>query len=193
MNENLNWCNPEFGDYENAVLRRWAVAANIPLRFRECRGGAPNITDSIYVHGNCGTGKTTYLCGSLYKRAVHAIEVQRDYNNPCYFTSVPNLLSCLQDSFSKNVSSRPMIDKLISVPYLALDDLGTEKISEWSLSVLFLILDSRYQQMLPTLISSNILLKNLPEKIGDRIPSRITGWMNTVNLGNVDFRMEKKK
>lgn len=50
---------------------------------------------------------------------------------------------------------------------LVLDDLGAEKWSEWQAATLYTILNARYQQQLPTVITTNV-----PESIDDRLLSR---------------------
>ena len=66
-----------------------------------------------------------------------------------------------------------MITHLKKVELLVLDDLGAEKSSEWTKSVLFEIVDYRYNEMLPMLITTNCPPKELKEKIGDRNYDRI--------------------
>jgi integrase len=56
---------------------------------------------------------------------------------------------------------------------LYLDDLGTEKPTDWALQTLYLIIDRRYPEMMQTIISSNLNLDELSSRLGDRIASRI--------------------
>ena len=66
-----------------------------------------------------------------------------------------------------------MLHHLKTVELLVLDDLGAEKSSEWTKSVLFEIIDYRYNEMLPILITTNCPPKELKAKIGDRSYDRI--------------------
>jgi len=47
-----------------------------------------------------------------------------------------------------------------------------EKTTEWALQTLFVIIDRRYRNMVKTIITSNLSLNEISEKIGDRIASR---------------------
>lgn len=56
---------------------------------------------------------------------------------------------------------------------LILDDLGVERSTDWSLEILFKIINYRYNEELPILITTNLTPEELKEHIGDRIFDRI--------------------
>ncbi len=56
---------------------------------------------------------------------------------------------------------------------LILDDVGMEKTTEWSLERLAEIIDSRYNELLPTVITTNLTPEKLKAAVGDRVYDRI--------------------
>ena len=51
------------------------------------------------------------------------------------------------------------------VPLLIIDDLGKEKPSEWTLSTLYAIVDGRYENALPTIVTTNYNFDELVKKL----------------------------
>ena len=79
------------------------------------------------------------------------------------------------------------------VPFLLLDDLGAEKVSDFTLQTLYDLLDRRYGECLETLITSNLTLGQLAEHYGlhgDRLASRIAGMGTTLAIKGKDRRWE---
>jgi DNA replication protein DnaC len=56
---------------------------------------------------------------------------------------------------------------------LVLDDLGAERETAWSASVLFMLLDRRYREFKPTVVSSNLMPAEISDRMGDRVASRL--------------------
>ena len=55
-----------------------------------------------------------------------------------------------------------------------MDDLGSSKMSDWALDTLFYILDTHYNEVLPTIVASNLMPGDeLTNLIGDRVVSRL--------------------
>jgi DNA replication protein DnaC len=88
--------------------------------------------------------------------------------------TTPALLGTLRGMMNTQRSdadrTEEFIQQLSVVPVLVLDDLGTEKLSDWSESVLFRIIDSRYTTRRPLLVSSNLTLERLGS---ERLASRL--------------------
>ena len=65
-------------------------------------------------------------------------------------------------------------DKYATAGYLVIDDLGSSRFTDWSSSVLYRIVNYRYEHLLPTVFTSNLHLDELGAALGDlRVPSRI--------------------
>lgn len=74
---------------------------------------------------------------------------------------------------------------------LVLDDLGTQKVSEYVSERLFAIIDGRHQRNLPTIITTNLDLPQLNAKFGERVVSRIVEVSRFATLSGEDLRYRK--
>ena len=86
-------------------------------------------------------------------------------------------------------SETEIINNLSEANILILDDLGAEKSSEFALQSLYVIIDQRYSEIRPTIITSNLSLGEIAEKVGDRIASRIAGMCKVIELKGKDRRL----
>lgn len=80
--------------------------------------------------------------------------------------NVTDLLSEIKRDFSKEAF---WMDKLKDVDYLVLDDLGAEKVSDWSTSIIYSLLNKRTN----TIITTNLTPAEIRKIYGERIASRI--------------------
>lgn len=128
---------------------------------------------SYYIWGKSGTGKTT-MAAHMYLEAAKKFYLEM-LPGKCLFTTeyafLNQLKSCIGDSWA---DERAVMATYTTAEFLVLDDLGAEKITEWGLSQLQILINERYEEMLTTVITSNVSLKKLADVLGDdRIPSRI--------------------
>jgi DNA replication protein DnaC len=138
--------------------------------------------DGLFLHGPPGTGKTHL-----------AIALLKDHGRMEWgsFVTVASLLMELRDSFRDKAerSEREIIEHYAKVQLLVLDDLGAEKTSEFALQSLYIIIDKRYSEMRSTIITSNLTVDEIAEKVGDRIASRIAGMCKVIELKGRDRRI----
>lgn len=88
-------------------------------------------------------------------------------------------------------SEKRILDKYASKALLVIDDLGAEKISEWSRQVVYLLIDRRYRDMRQTIITSNLSHKGLADQLDARIASRIAEMGGVIDMGDKDYRLAK--
>ena len=62
--------------------------------------------------------------------------------------------------------------KFAVTPNLVLDEVGTEKTSEYGITILFEVIDERYERELPTWINSNLSIGELAEKYAETDDAR---------------------
>lgn len=104
--------------------------------------------DGLYIEGTNGTGKTHLAAAialQLIKQGIPVI---------CKTSS--DLLMDIKRSFDrKDVSEAQVLDIYKRVDLLIVDDLGKEQCSDWSMSTLYSIFNDRYEDMKPTIITTN--------------------------------------
>ena len=91
-----------------------------------------------------------------------------------------------------------IIDNYSKVPLLIIDDLGKERPSEWTLEKLFTIINNRYENNLPVVITTNYNRDRLRERlanrtnyeIADAIISRLYEMCKGINIKGTDKRKE---
>jgi DNA replication protein DnaC len=146
---------------------------------------------NIYLTGPVGTGKTLYAVALTL--AHMEAEYRRRWNvGDHLFVSTPVLLQSIKASFGPDQQSREseLIEKYSAAAWLVLDDFGTEKVSAWTLQVLYLIVNYRYEFLKTTIFTSNLSLDQLAEKLeDDRIPSRINAMCDVRQFNYRDLRV----
>jgi DNA replication protein DnaC len=188
-----------------SIACKWLQRCGVPERYinadsTDIKGHEDhiNVMDSFYITGAVGSGKTHmavaimkhYICGrEIYyddKQKVYRFKIDKDP----IFVVVPELLLHIRSCFDSNTKDveREVIEKYASTPFLILDDLGTEKTTDWALQTLFIIINRRYNAELPTVITSNLALALLADILGERIASRINGMCLYVELDGKDRR-----
>lgn len=78
------------------------------------------------------------------------------------------------------------LQRIRACEFLALDDLGSWRISEWTGEHLYAIVDYRWAHGLPIVVTSNF--PNMVETLGDRIGSRLSDRFTRVELDGPDRR-----
>lgn len=142
----------------------------------------------IYIYGEAGTGKT-HIAWAL------ANEMQTNRSIRSQFWNMPDLLAALRADYSKNPYDKEHIEEELMEfrGLLLLDDIGAEKVTDWVSETLYRIVNHRYEEMLPTIFTSNLPLAELEERIGDRTVSRIVGMCDVVELKGDDRRITNTK
>lgn len=125
----------------------------------------------LILIGDLGVGKTGLEIG-LVKKALAD-------GRSALFRPMVELLSDLRATYRTRDAQEPDEAALMrackSVDVLALDDLGTERVTGWVQERLFEILNHRYNERRRTIIATNLGPAELEEHVGDRIVSRING------------------
>jgi len=117
----------------------------------------------LVLLGGVGTGKT-HLAAAIGNRRL-------ELGEPAIFIVVPDLLDHLRATFSpsNDTSFDDLFESVKTAPLLILDDLGTQTTTQWATEKLFQILNYRYMNRLATVVTSNVPL----EELGDRLASRM--------------------
>jgi len=74
--------------------------------------------------------------------------------------------------------------------FLILDDLGVEKESAWVTEVLYRIINSRYENLLPIVVTATHGLNSLERALGPRIFGRLLETCHPVEIRSPNWRMK---
>lgn len=148
----------------------------------------------IYIWGNKGTGKT-HLTSCM------AHELINKYKQ-VLFTNFFEISKSIRATFNGKGNETDLINRIAEVDFLFLDDLGTERVVStngedlWLQEKIFEVINKRYNNMKPTIFTSNYSLQELISDRGlmDKTVDRIAE-MSTVILhieGN-SYRLTNRK
>jgi DNA replication protein DnaC len=148
---NLEWLSPE----ENNLLR---MAAELTHYFAQQPDG-----QWLLLQGGYGSGKT-HLAAAIGN---HRLAMEKSV----IFMTVPDLLDHLRRTYGPGTDVRydQLFDQLKQTPLLILDDLGSESPTAWANEKVFQLLNERYVNVLPTVITTNHSLEDLDKRISSRL------------------------
>lgn len=140
----------------------------------------------LLLVGGVGSGKT-FMASSVVNNIVESLLMsEEEYDahirydggnvdwyekpNPVRFISVVELVDKLRAFYSDSNpwGSGMLMTEIKEIDLLILDDLGAEKASDWVREKLFEIIDYRYNEDLPLIVTTNCVPDELKEKIGSR-------------------------
>lgn len=135
----------------------------------------------LYFWGNVGSGKT-YTAVAIAKAIM-----EREIAETMYF-SFTDLMSRVRSSYHDDDNTEDLLERVRTCELLVIDDLGLEKATEWVAEQLYLIVNSRYEAMLPMIITSNQSPEDLAAMHNAQISSRILEMCQTVKFSGADRR-----
>lgn len=157
--------------FRNGLAARWREEGlhdqtYLKATFSDDDGGNPKLTEvckrfvdrwpkmqengmGLLLYGGVGGGKTYLagcICNALLEKRVALCA-----------TSFPRILNTLQNSMDR----QGVLDRLARYSCVLLDDFGVERGTEYAQEQLFAVVDSRYRAKKPTIITTNLSLKDL--------------------------------
>ncbi len=153
-----------FGNFEPAGRGlRGKARQNLEGAFRMAREWAETPEGWVLFVGANGCGKT-HLAS-----AIANFRLERD-ETVC-FATVPDLLDELRSTFAPGAVERfdTVFQRLLDVRLLVLDDLGAQQTSPWAQEKLYQILNHRHLGQMPTVITTNLELKEMEPRIASRL------------------------
>ncbi len=175
--------------------RYWAAVADRPEFAEYIASFAGNGGAGLYIHGGAdapvyvepGAGKTHAASAMARLFAEAGYDVA--------FTTAKGMLERVKATFDEG-GTEAAVARYAKCDVLVLDDLGKEDATEWSVGTVFSVLDARYEDMRPTIVTSNYAPGALADRLARRgervtaeaIASRISQTCRPVYLGGRDRR-----
>ncbi|HUY76422.1 MAG TPA: ATP-binding protein [Ktedonobacterales bacterium] len=142
---------------------------------------------SLLLRGGYGTGKTGLAVATLKALAPYYAERGSPITRPLFFTTAADLLERLRRGYEDH-SNDALLDHVCRVRVLTIDDLGAEKHSEWVLDRLFTIFNARYDNCLPTIVTTNYGAGQLVARIGERVANRLLEAYTVIDVNGPNWR-----
>jgi len=139
--------------------------------------------DGFFLLGEPGTGKTHLVCAAAMERV-------RKGQTGIRYLNVPIFLDRIRASFKFSESAAQDLFEFActKASLVVLDDFGKEKATDWATERLYVLVESRYQNMLPMLVTSNRTLDELDSLGYGATVSRLQQMCRTIKLETADHR-----
>lgn len=169
--------------FVDAEFARWLPANGTPrIRCTSYVAEWPPAMPFLVLSGNKGTGKSTLSCAML--RAAHNKHEVRGQ-----FWPVIDLLDRYRRTFDHDRATETLDEvdqQMRRIPLLVLDDFGAHKGTEFADERLFALIDFRYREHRPTVITTNVGLMEMPDRVRSRLTD--TSVCQIVNFTGQDMR-----
>jgi DNA replication protein DnaC len=159
------------------AANRERSAAQVPARYRQATADHPAVAawvasavrdvrsaDGLVLNGPVGCGKTWQAF------AAWSTVAQR---TGCRAVAVP--VPAFLDSLRPGRTPLVPLEDAERAELLLLDDLAGERDSEWTLELMYRLIDARWNACLPTIITVNAPGTVIRDRLGARIASRLNG------------------
>lgn len=173
------------------IPRRFSREIPVPPLVQEWVHGDSD-KDGLYITGPVGTGKTHAMWCAITLQLVQHIKAAETGDEILRIrgpvvTRATRMMDGLRPGDDPKVV-RNNLDALKNADLLAIDDLGAERPSDWTQERLYELIDERYAERLPTLVTTNVPLSRIGEFVGERVASRLAEMCTVVPLTGEDRR-----
>ena len=118
-------------------------------------------TGWLLLEGGYGCGKT-HLAAAIANYSVN-------HGIPTLFITVPDLLDSLRFAYADpETTFEQRFEEIRNANLLIMDDFGTQNATGWAQEKLFQIINYRYTNKLPTVITTNLMLDQIEGRIRSR-------------------------
>jgi DNA replication protein DnaC len=137
-------------------------ATSLEVAMNQARHYAESLSGWLLLQGGYGAGKT-HLAAAIANYAV-------SMGVPTLFLTVPDLLDTLRFAYAgEDMSFEDRFNDIRNAKLLVLDDFGTQNATGWAQEKLFQIVNYRYINKLPTVVTTNLALDEIEPRIRSRL------------------------
>lgn len=173
----------------NKTLRNFIQRDGTSSIYDTAKGFIENIDNNllsgkgIIFLGGCGVGKS-HLSAAIANAALSS-------GHTVVYEVVPTLLSSIRKTYGDDsLKEWEILESLELCDLLVLDDIGSEKSTEWTESILYSIVNKRYEMNKSIILSTNCTLEALKTKVGVRTIDRILEMCKVVKSTANSYRKE---
>lgn len=178
------------------------AAAGVARKFANARTSIPEIGDflagfnrhggnGLYISGIVGSGKT-HAVSALARALVYE-------GRSVVLTNTLAMLDSIQATYGCDGDRTGGVGRFAGCDLLILDDMGKENGSGWALTTMFQVINARYEDMRPIVVTSQYALPALARRMGrageresaEAIASRLHEICAVVALPDIDYRKRK--
>lgn len=153
------------------------------------RNFAENFDENTYrsylLFGGTGLGKTHLSTATAKVLIERGFEV-------LYVTSL-RMLADFESKRFGNGETMIDINRYYDAQLLIIDDFGTEVINQFTASCVYDIINTRINNRKSTIINTNLSKKEVDQKYGERVASRLFGEYQPLRFAGTDVRFQKLK
>ncbi len=180
--EKQNFSTFDLKYYEGAERANMERILNRTKQYAAAFDGA-HMRNLLFI-GTTGLGKT-HLSSAIAKEVV-------ENGNDVVYESAQKIFSDFEaEKFGRTAPGEDRTSRYLTCDLLILDDLGTEMQSQFTVSCLYHLINSRLIAEKSMIISTNIRKEELLAKYTDRITSRLFGEFEICVFSGVDIRSQK--
>nr|UVX83596.1 MAG: DnaA protein [Bacteriophage sp.] len=180
--------------FPDAEMREWTFAKsdhtdqkneNIARRYVANFDAMRSQGTGLLLCGSVGTGKS-FLAAAIANELINQ-------GTPCLMTNFSRIISRVSEKFG---GDQKYLDDLNRFDLLIIDDLGSERDTEFTWEKVMNVVDARYRAGLPLIITTNLTLKDLadPSDIRrQRVFSRLKEMCVFLEVNGADRRNKKMR
>jgi len=193
ISKNIN-IPPKYKNFCFEMYKKPIPASVIELlknkQFKDLNGVEKN--GFLFWGYGAGTGKTLLAISIAHSLSVEYRMTFRYENTTMFLYNLKRFFN--QDRQDKMYTELDYLEKLVNMDILIMDDIGTEKVSEWVKEKFYFIQENRsfYNDKI-TIYTSNDDIDTLANKIGDKIVSRIIESCQAIEFTGEDWRLKLNK
>ena len=180
--------------FENFDLSLYGEAGEaMSIVYDTCREYASSFSErsmNLLFQGGTGLGKT-------FLSACIARVVAQNGHSVCYDTAASALEAFEMKKFARDAEAAEKastrVERMLECELMILDDLGTEMLTQISISALYTLINTRLVEGKKTIISTNLTDAELARRYTPQICSRIDGEFLKLPFAGTDIRKLKKE
>lgn len=138
------------------------LANTLELAYNQSQQFAQSLNGWLLLQGDYGCGKT-HLAAAIANFAV-------EMGVSTLFITVPDLLDSLRFAYqSPEYTFEERFEEIRKADLLILDDFGTQSATQWAQEKIFQIINYRYINRLPLVVTTNLTLQDIDERVRSRL------------------------